>query len=338
MKVLVIGGSGYIGKRLLEIISTIFPDKLTGASRGLELSNSSTVAWIKLDTCNVYELTSVLKGFDAVVNCVAGNAKSISQGAHALKEAAIHAGYPRIVHLSTMSVYGSVEGNIREDAHLNPDLGWYSRSKFNAEQHIREYALKGGEAVILRPGCVFGPNSELWVGRIARWLQSGRLGDLGVHGDGWSNLVYVDDVCQAIIAALKLPIEPKDVPTFNLAAPDSPRWNTYFIDLAIGLKLTPVKRINRRQLQLDCLIAGPPLKLAQMIFKRLRSNHAILPDYMPPGLMGLFAQHIHLDSIRASQELGMIWTDYITSLNNSQAWASNSVFSMNLKDRAICMH
>ncbi|MBG6072394.1 MULTISPECIES: NAD(P)-dependent oxidoreductase [unclassified Polaromonas] len=338
MKVLVIGGSGYIGKRLLEIISTIYPDKLTGASRGLELSNSSTVAWIKLDTCNVYELTSVLKGFDAVVNCVAGNAKSISQGAHALKEAAIHAGYPRIVHLSTMSVYGSVEGNIREDAHLNPNLGWYSRSKFNAEQHIREYALKGGEAVILRPGCVFGPNSELWVGRIARWLQSGRLGDLGVHGDGWSNLVYVDDVCQAIIAALKLPIEPKDVPTFNLAAPDSPRWNTYFIDLAIGLKFTPVKRINRRQLQLDCLIAGPPLKLAQMIFKRLRSNHAILPDYMPPGLMGLFAQHIHLDSIHASQELGMIWTDYITSLNNSQAWASNSVFSMNLKDRAICMH
>lgn len=338
MKVLVIGGSGYIGKRLLEIISTIFPDKLTGASRGLELSNSSTVAWIKLDTCNVYELTSVLKGFDAVVNCVAGNAKSISQGAHALKEAAIHAGYPRIVHLSTMSVYGSVEGNIREDANLNPDLGWYSRSKFDAEQHIREYALKGGEAVILRPGCVFGPNSELWVGRIARWLQSGRLGDLGVHGDGWSNLVYVDDVCQAIIAALKLPIEPKDVPTFNLAAPDSPRWNTYFIDLAIGLKFTPVKRINRRQLQLDCLIAGPPLKLAQMISKRLRSNHAILPDYMPPGLMGLFAQHIHLDSIRASQELGMIWTDYITSLNNSQAWASNSVFSMNLKDRAICMH
>jgi nucleoside-diphosphate-sugar epimerase len=338
MKVLVIGGSGHIGKRLLEIMSTIFPEKLTGASRGLALSNSSTVTWIKLDTCNVYELTSVLKGFDAVVNCVAGNAKSISQGAHALAQAAIHAGYPRIVHLSTMSVYGSVEGDIREDALLNPDLGWYSRSKCNAEQQIREYALKGGEAVILRPGCVFGPNSELWVGRIARWLQSGRLGDLGVHGDGWSNLVYVDDVCYAIIAALKLSIEPRDVPTFNLAAPDSPRWNAYFIDLAIGLKFTPVKRINHRQLQLDSLIAGPPLKLAQIIFKRLRSNRTILPDYMPSGLMGLFAQHIHLDSTRANQELGLIWTDYSTSLNNSLVWACNSAFSMKLKDKAICMH
>ena len=337
MKVLVLGGSGYIGMHLLERISGIFPDKLTGASRGLALSNSLMVSWIKLDTCNIFELTSVLKNFDAVVNCVAGNAKSISQGTYALVQAAINAGNPRIVHLSSMSVYGSIEGNIRENTLLNPDLGWYGRSKCDAEQHIRDYAIKGGNAVILRPGCVFGPKSELWVGRMARWLQSGRLGDLGMHGDGWSNLVFIDDVCQAIVAALNLSIQSGVARTFNLSAPDSPRWNTYFLDLAIGMKFTPVKRITHRQLQIDGFLAGPPLKLGQMITNELKLKNFKFPDYMTPGLISLFAQQIHLDSTQASQQLKIVWTDYTTSLKSSIAWAVNSTFCESAKESSTCM-
>jgi len=255
-----------------------------------------------------------------------------------LTDAARQAGNPRIVHLSTMSVYGRVEGNIPEDAPLNPELGWYGRAKCEAEHHIGDYARRGGEAVVLRPGCVFGPNSELWVGRIARWLQAGRLGDLGVGGDGWSNLVHVDDVCQAVVAALKLHVQPRGVPAFNLAAPDSPRWNTYFVDLALALQFTPVRRISRRQLQLDSLLASPPLKLAQMVSKRFRWTVSGLPDYMPPGLMGLWAQHIHLDSTQASQRLGLVWTTYAAGLRSAASSVGKQNAYVPTKDRAACMH
>ena len=338
MKVLVLGGSGYIGKRLLETMAGASLGTLTGASRGVAVPPASGVAWIKLDTCNVSELTNALRGFDAIVNCVAGDARSIGQGTKFLTEAASQAGNPRIVHLSTMSVYGHVEGNIVEDAPLNPELGWYGRAKCAAEHHIGDYVHHGGDAVVLRPGCVFGPDSELWVGRIARWLRAGRLGDLGVGGDGWSNLVHVDDVCQAVVAALMLSIKPGEMPVFNLAAPDSPRWNTYFLDLALALKYTPVKRISHRQLQLDSLLAGPPLKLAQMASKRFRWSDSALPDYLTPGLMRLWEQHIHLDSTQASQKLGMVWTTYASGLQSSIAWANKQSNCLAIEDRSTCMH
>jgi len=321
MNVLILGGSGHIGYRLIETLASASRDTPTGASRGSPVAPPG-IAWIKLDTCKVSELTIALKGFDAVVNCVAGDARSISQGTQALVHAAQHAGCPRIIHLSTMSVYGSVEGKVQEDALLKSELGWYARAKCEAEQHIGDYVRQGGEAVVLRPGCVFGPHSELWVGRIARWLRAKRLGDLGVGGDGWSNLVHVDDICQAVMLALRLPVKPQELPAFNLAAPDSPRWNTYFVDLAVALHFTPVKRIKQRQLQLDTWFASPALKVAQMVLKRFQWPTSAVPDYMSPRLAGLWAQHIRLDTTQASQRLGVVWTPYISALHSSAGWAS----------------
>ena len=338
MKVLVLGGSGHIGKRLLQTLANTSWDIPTGASRSPVKSSSNGVDWIRLNTCNVVELTAALRGFDAVVNCVAGDERSISKGTQLMVQAALSAGCPRIVHLSTMSVYGPVEGTVCEDAPLNPDLGWYGRAKCEAEQHINEFVRQGGEAVVLRPGCVFGPGSELWVGRVGRLLRAGRLGDLGLGGDGWSNLVHVDDVCQAVMAALQLPVEPGELPIFNLAAPDSPRWNEYFVDLALALHATPVRRIRRQQLQLDAWLAGPPLKLAKMGLKYVQWPTSTLPDPISPGLLGLWAQHIHLDTGRANKRLSLLWTPYPVSLQSSADWLSGSEIYAPVMGNTACMH
>jgi len=324
MKVLVLGGSGHIGARLIQTLANSGQHSPTGASRNAAKARPAGAEWLKLDSCNAAELADALRGFDAVVNCVAGDADSISKGAQALVQAALSANCPRIIHLSTMSVYGPVEGMVREDAPLNPGLGWYGRAKCQAEQQIGEFARQGGQAVVLRPGCVFGPGSELWVGRIGRFLQAGRLGDLGIGGDGWSNLVHVDDVCRAITAALHLPVNSGNVPTFNLAAPDSPRWNEYFVDLALAMGIAPVRRIRRRQLKLDAWLAGPPLKIAQVASKALKIPSSALPDPLPPGLLGLWSQHIHLDAHRASEELRVAWMPYAAALESSVAWLLKS--------------
>lgn len=320
MKVLVLGGTGHIGKRLLQILSQTSWSKATGASRGREQSGIKGVEWVRIDACNPLDLTAALQGFDAVVNCVAGDAHSISEGARVLVQAALNAKCPRIIHLSTMSVYGRAEGTVQETTPLNPNLGWYGRAKCEAEHHISEFARQGGQAIQLRPGCVYGPGSDLWVGRIGRWLQAGRLGDLGIAGDGWSNLVHVDDVCHAVLAALQFQFHSGEVPTFNLAAPDSPRWNEYFVDLALALEATPVRRIGQRQLQLDAWGLGPPLKILQKALKRARLSHTALPDPMPPGLLGLWSQHIHLDANLATEKLGLTWTPYAEGLESSAAW------------------
>ncbi len=174
------------------------------------------------------------------------------------------------------------------------------------------------------------------MGRIGRWLQAGRLGDLGIAGDGWANLVHVDDVCQALLLALQLPTAQGEIPVFNLAAPDSPRWNEYFVDLALAIKATPVRRLGRRRLQLDAWLFGPPLKVAELALKRLGGHGPKLPDALPPGLLGLWSQHIHLDTQAATGRLGVQWTPYADGLRDSALWFCAPTASQPAMDNMIC--
>ena len=315
MRVVVLGGTGYVGSRLCSLLQgSGWAKPVSASSRRLAAGIES----LRVDSRDADALGRALRGVDAVVNCVAGDAASIAQGAQVLAQAAIAAGCPRVVHLSSMSVYGPAEGRVDENAPLDPSLGWYARAKCEAERHVASFAAAGGSAVILRPGCVWGPGSQVWVGRIGRWLRAGRLGDLGIAGDGWSNGVHVDDVCDAVVASLRS--SHTGMRTYNLAAPDSPRWNEYFVDLALAIAATPVRRIASRQLHMDAWLAGPPLKVAQTLLARLGRAARAMPDPLPPGLLGLWERHLLLDASSATQALGVKWTPYAQSLQQSAAW------------------
>ena len=316
MKVLVLGGSGYIGSRLCAALAA------TGWATPVSASARRATPGVehrKVDARNVDSLTDALRGMDAVVNCVAGDAASIAQGASALADACIAAGCDRVVHLSSMSVYGAQEGLMHEQSALDPALGWYARAKCEAERHMEDFAQAGGTVVTLRPGCVWGPGSDLWVGRVGRWLRAGRLGDLGVAGDGWSNLVHVDDVCAAVLAALRAPVAAGRMRVYNLAAPDSPRWNDYFVDLAVAIGAAPVRRIHPRQLKIDGWMLGPVFKVAQTALGRI-GRAPWVPDPISPGLVGLWDRHLLMDSRLAARELNLQWTPYGTTLRQSALW------------------
>jgi len=317
MRVLVLGGSGYVGARLCAMLrDSGWATPVSASSRRVLPGVES----LRVDTRDAAALSQAVRGVDAIVNCVAGNAAAISDGARLLSGAALATGCPRLVHLSSMAVYGPVEGRVDESAALDASLGWYARAKCEAETHMAAYAEQGGSVVMLRPGCVWGPGSDLWVGRIARFLQARRLGDLGAAGDGWSNLVHVDDVCRAVLAGLRAAGGGGAVRTYNLAAPDSPRWNEYFVDLALAIGATPVRRLSALQLRLDARLAGPPLKVAQLLARRMLGDADALPVPMPPNLLGLWERHLQLDASRAGRELALEWTPYGVALQQSAAW------------------
>lgn len=321
MNVLVIGGSGYIGQNLLQRMADTVGISAISASRGRKPVPAG-VATVQLDTCDEAALTLALAGMDCIVNCVAGDAQSIADGATALVRAARTAGCERIIHLSTMSVYGRQEGLLDENAPFDPGMGWYAQAKCAAELDIREYVAQGGNAVVLRPGCVYGYDSQLWVGRIARLLNARRLGDLGVQGDGWTNLVHVDDVCTAVLASLQLSLaqlngEAEKLMEFNLAAPDSPRWNEYFLDLALSIGATPLERISLNRIRADACIASPFLKVTEKLADRFGIDHRGLPDPIPPALLRFFSQQIKLESSKAERLLALEWTPYRIGLANS---------------------
>ncbi len=323
MKVLVLGGSGHIGNRLIDKL-LIAGIETVSASRGNK-DLVDVVNHLQIDSCDLVAMKQAVKDFDAVINCVAGDTKSIALGADVLTQAALANNKPQIIHLSTMAVYGRFEGLATEQTPLEPGLGWYAAAKCQAENHIQRYVEQGGRAVILRPGCVSGPGSKLWVGRIGRWLQAGRLGDLGEQGDGWSNLVHVDDVCQAIINSLLADYDLGRCPVYNLSSADSPRWNRYFVDLALAIQATPVTKIGRRQLLLDAYLVSPPLKLLEKAVYKLHLTGLTLADPLPPALMKFFGQQIRLDGSLAQQQLKLSYTGYQTVLKTGVDWFSNQV-------------
>jgi nucleoside-diphosphate-sugar epimerase len=317
MNVLVLGGSGYIGARLVALLREAGWAQVVSAS---SRTAGGEPGRLRLDTRDAVAMRDALRGMDAVINCVAGDAQSIAEGARVLAEAAAAAGHPRLVHLSSMSVYGAVEGRVDEAATPGPLLGWYDQAKREAERHMAAFAAGGGTAVVLRPGCVWGPGSTLWVGRIGRWLRAGRLGDLGVAGDGWSNLIHLDDVCLAAIRALQLPLSAGTLRAFNLGGPDSPRWNEYFIDLALAIGATPVRRIAPLQLQADARIAGPVLHLLRKGLDRAGRPTRQVPEPITPGLVALWQRHLRLDPRAATRQLKLDWTPYPTALQEAAAW------------------
>lgn len=213
-----------------------------------------------------------------------------------------------------MTVYGSARGIVTEESPLLPDLGPYSQAQCDAER----LAAANPNTIRLRPGCEYGPDCPQWTERVARWLLRRRLGDLGAGGDGFCNLLFIEDLVAAILAALRRP--ELGGRAFNLALPAPPTWNEYFIGFAKALGAVPVRRVTRRRLTLETKLLAPPLKVAEMLIGRMGVAPAGLPPAIPPSLLRLCRQEIRLDVRQAEVALGMQWTALENGLLRAAQW------------------
>ncbi|MCZ2498219.1 NAD-dependent epimerase/dehydratase family protein [Xylophilus sp. Kf1] len=315
VNVLILGATGYIGSALVAAFDS--PDiRLTTASRG---AHAGRTDHRQVDTTRVESLTAAMQDIEVVVNCVAGDATAIGTGAACLVAAARRAGVKKIVHLSSMAVYGFGATRLLEDAPLVDTGNWYADAKIRAESEMARFA-PDGEIVILRIGCVAGRGSSQWVRRIGDLLAARRIGDLGSLGDGWSNIVSIDDVCQAVVRSVYRPVSAGRVNILNLAAPDSPRWNTYFKDFAQSIDATPLRRISARRLKFESHLLAP----ATVIYGKVRKILPLLPVLgdppLSPSLLRLFHHAGKLDTSRIETTHGMTFTGYDATVRQGAAW------------------
>lgn len=315
MKVLVLGGAGFVGRQVVIALQEAGL-QVCVASRSISTVPGCEV--VKADATRPDTLVRAMQGCDAVVNCVTGSANSIVRSAHGVLNAIRSSRCGILIHMSSMAAYGDILGDVMDDTPLGLGGGWYAQAKREAESVLAQAAQEGCKVVMLRPGCVYGPGSHLWLLRVAKWLHQGRLGDLGAAGDGWSNLVHINDVAQAVLAGLR--ISPGPLLCANLSAPDSPRWNGYFIALAKALGATPVRRIGPQQLKLDAYIAAAPLRAWERVAPRLGLSAQWSPPALPPSLLSLFSQGRRLRSEVIVREMGLSWTPFELGVLQSANW------------------
>ena len=252
--VLVLGASGFIGSRLAASLAA------GTAFRPIAASRRPKPGGVVLDATDPAAMRKAIKGVPRVVNCIAGSNEAMVRSTQALCDAARAQPPGRIVHLSSMAVYGSASGSVQESHEAAAPVSGYGEAKIACEQIIRKYVRDGGDAVILRPTCVFGPGSTQWTTRLARLLEARRIGDLGSAGDGCCNLAFIDDVVAAIVNALDM----RGIAgqTFNLSSPAELTWNEFLVRFAKALGATPVKRIAPRMLKLETKLLAPVRKIA----------------------------------------------------------------------------
>lgn len=298
-KILVLGGSGFVGRHVVRRLAV---EGFVPVAASRSPKPMAGVATLRLNATDASSLRAALVGVEGIVNCVSGTPSSIVAGANVLRQVLDEGVHPtvRLVHFSSMAAYGLVTGRISETQTLAGDAGPYSQAKADAEAALAQ--LPG--AVMLRPGCIYGPGSEQWTMRVAALLRARRLGDLGAAGDGHSNLVYIDDVVEAVVRALRC--DELGGRAFNLAMRDAPRWNEYFVALARALGAVPVQRIPGWQIKLERKLIGPALKVVELTSRRLGLRIAL--PIITPSMLNLWQRDIELSADQAELGLGLQWT------------------------------
>lgn len=213
MKVCVIGGSGFVGTRLINrTIDSHFIGNLDKAQSPFYTENTTLV-----DVRNKQDLITNLKGFDVVVLLAAEHRDDVSptslyydvnvKGIQNVLEAMEINGVTRIVFTSSVAVYGLNKPNPNEKHPVDP-FNHYGKSKWEAEKVLQHWyeSHPDWNINIVRPTVIFGERNRGNVYNLLRQIASGRFLMIG-PGNNKKSMAYVGN----IVAFIKYLIEQKTI-------------------------------------------------------------------------------------------------------------------------------
>ena len=256
-KVLVTGASGFLGGWVVEC----FQHSGVPVRAGIRQWTSAVrlvrrpVEIVLCDVLSREQLREALEGCDAVVHCAVGDEKVTVAGTRNVLAMAHELGLDRVIHISSVAVYGDATGLIRETRSRRSNGDSYAKNKVAAEQICEEFIDRGVPVVLLRPTIIYGPFGQTWTVSFATRLQSGKWGTFGPSGEGKCNLVYVTDVVQAIYRALISNDAPGE--TFNINGDDVITWNEYFVKFNNALNRAPLRDLRTWPIALRARLLAP---------------------------------------------------------------------------------
>jgi UDP-glucose 4-epimerase len=218
MRVLVTGGSGFIGSHVVDKLRAAGHEPVIYDLRPSPWHEPGSVATVLGSITDREGLERALHSCDAVAHLAAvadvndvhaepEDAERVNaRGTVAVLEACRRAGVKRIVYASTIWVYSDCEGEVvDEDTLLPAPSHLYTSTKLAGELYCKAYQeLYGIDYTILRFGIPYGPRAReaavipAFVGRALRGEP------LTLAGDGGQSrrFVYVEDLAEGVALGL----------------------------------------------------------------------------------------------------------------------------------------
>jgi nucleoside-diphosphate-sugar epimerase len=219
VRVVVTGGAGFIGRAVVARLAAR-DDQVVALVRDLVRAShliAPNVELVQSSLDDPEQLAAAFHGADAAIHGAGDYRIGIPERDHAamwdanvgtterVLDAAIAAGVPRILYLSTVGVMGNTHGRLVDETYRRDPtdgfLGWYDETKYRAHEVAEARIATGAPITIAMPSQVYGPNDHSITSRQLELAHAGRLRyvALGNAGAAW---VHVHDLADGIVAAL----------------------------------------------------------------------------------------------------------------------------------------
>jgi dihydroflavonol-4-reductase len=217
VKVFVTGATGFIGghvaRKLRErgddVVALVRSPSKAATLRelGCEL--------VEGDLSDVEAIARGVAGADAVIHAGAVYKVGVPKSEHAamfesnvagterVLDAALTAGVPRIVYVSTCGVFGDTHGKLVDESYHRdvPFPTEYERTKTLAHELAEERIAGGAPIVIVQPGGVYGPGDHSEIGNVIEQTRTGKL-PAKVFPEAGFMFCHVEDIAAGIVLAL----------------------------------------------------------------------------------------------------------------------------------------
>ena len=201
MKINVIGGSGFIGTRLVGRFIRQHDVAILDKVPSILYPSLSVLA----NVCDLNQLEIAISSNSVIVHLAAEHKDDVSPrslydevnvgGAENICQIAKLKNINKIIFTSSVAVYGFTKLGTNEDGEINP-FNDYGRTKWEAEQVFHNWQNEDPQnrsLVILRPTVVFGERNRGNVYNLLRQIASGKFLMVG-DGLNRKSMAYVENV------------------------------------------------------------------------------------------------------------------------------------------------
>lgn len=229
--ILITGISGFVGSNLKEYLKKNSNVKINGASR-----NKEKISHLSQDISNIYSNFEIYEknlSFDSYIH-LSGKVYDIRENKkekdyfdanfEATKKLFDHfvsdSNSKNFLFLSTIHVLTENPKMVLDESYVPQPFTPYGKSKFKAEQYIRENCPEDKNYYILRPSMVHGPGNKGNLNLLYKLVKHGIPYPVGAYNNKRS-FVSIENLCFIISEIIQREIEPglyhiaDDEPTYT---------------------------------------------------------------------------------------------------------------------------